>query len=131
MDFKAVSSIPKDAKPINFKPKPKEINHNYDDILLICKKLHNSYLEGINKKKDIKTIRNELKEQFPEFEMDYNSLFKLCTSEDYDLNRLLIFIQMASSIQKNEITEKEASVHIGEMLVNDYVKPKLKLDKKH
>ena len=61
--------------------------------------------------------------------MNYNSLFKLCTSDDYDLNRLLIFIQMASSIQKNEITEKDASVQIGEMLVNDYVKPKLNTDK--
>jgi hypothetical protein len=131
MDFKTVNSIPKDAKPIKFNPKPKEINHNYDDILLTCKKLHNSYLEGINNKKDIKTIRNELKEQFPDFELNYNSLFKLCTSTDYDLNKLMLFIQMASSVQRKEITEHDASVQIGELLVNEYVKPKLNLDKKH
>lgn len=131
MDFKTVSSIPKDAKPINFNPKPKEINHNYNEILLTCKKLHNSYLEGINDKKDIRTIRNELKEQFPDFEMNYNSLFKLCTSTDYDLNKLMLFIQMASSVQRKEITEHDASVQIGELLVNEYVKPKLNADKKH
>ena len=38
MDFKYVNSIPKEAKPINLKPS-KDIEHNYDEILLICKNL--------------------------------------------------------------------------------------------
>lgn len=130
MDFKYVNSIPKDAKPLNMKSN-RIINHNYDEILLICRKLNNAYIEGINNKKDIKTIRNELKEQYSDFELNYNSLFKLCTSEDYDLNKLMLFIQMASSVQRKEITEHDASVQIGEMLVNEYVKPKLNTDKKH
>lgn len=130
MEFKTVNSIPKDAKPINLKS-TRVINHNYDEILLTCKKLNNSYIEGINNKKDIKTIRNELKELYSDFELNYNSLFKLCTSEDYDLNKLILFIQMANSVQRKEITEHDASVHIGEMLVNEYVKPKLNTDKKH
>jgi Lhr-like helicase len=125
MEFNYVNSVPKDAKPINLKSK-RTFNHNYDEILLICKKLHNYYVEGLNQKKDIKTIRNELKEQYPDFELNYNSLFKLCTSDDYDLNKLTMFIQMASSVQRKEISEHDASVQIGELLVNEYVKPKLK-----
>jgi hypothetical protein len=126
MDYKYVNSIPKDAKPVPFNPKYKDINHNYDEILLICKKLNNSYLEGINNKKDTRTIRSELLSQYSDFESNYSSLFKLCTSDDYDLNKLMIFIQMASSIQRKEIAEKDASIKIGELLVNEYVKPKLK-----
>lgn len=126
MEVNYVSSIPKDAKPLKLNPSSfKEIVHNYDEILLICKKLHNDYVEGISQKKTVPQIRSELKSLYPEFEKNYFTLFKLCTSDDYDIHRLTIFIQMASSVQKKEIAEKDASIKIGEMLVNDYVKPKL------
>ena len=49
-----------------------------------------------------------------------------------DMNRLKFMLNMINKVNNNEITEHNASVQIGEKLVNEYVKPMIdKLETKN
>tara|TARA_B110000211_G_scaffold234928_1_gene307484 strand:- start:6824 stop:7129 length:306 start_codon:yes stop_codon:yes gene_type:complete len=71
---------------------------------------------------DMKTVHSALYEAHP-------TIFKIAISTSYDYDRLKYMLEMADKIKKKTITEHDASVKVGEVLVNDLVKPQLSSDK--
>ena len=50
--------------------------------------------------------------------------------QDSHIERLLYMLQMAERVENKEIAEHDASVAVGQRLVDDIVKPQLKSMKK-
>ena len=46
-------------------------------------------------------------------------------NKNYDYNRLSIMVNMAEQVKDNKISEHEASKHVGQILVDEIVKPQL------
>ena len=61
---------------------------------------------------------------------NYKSIFMMSMSDKYDYNRLSMMVNMANSVKNNDISEKDASVKVGQVLVDDIVKPQLDKAKK-
>ena len=61
---------------------------------------------------------------------NFPSLFKMVGSNLCDLDRIKFMLDNIVKIQSNQMTEHDASVKVGENLVNDFVKPQLN-DKKN
>ena len=73
----------------------------------------------------IETFKNEDQETSKK----YSSIFVVLESENLDrkdINRLSYMLDMASKVKNNAILEHDASVAVGQRLVDDIVKPQLK-----
>ena len=106
---------------------------DYDLILSISKNILNDYNQFINKK-DFKNLKyNEFKklmeEKYTDFMKENNAIFTQCISGNMDIKILSYMITQAKQIQKNKISNYDASVKVGEKLVDTFIKPKLN-DKK-
>jgi hypothetical protein len=60
----------------------------------------------------------------------YKSMLKIIFSDKYDKQRLEYMIRLANRVHKGEIEEQKASVAVGQILVDQIVKPQLKDTKK-
>ena len=66
------------------------------------------------------------KEKYSEFQKEYPSLYNMCLSDSYDSNQMLFFLSKLKEVEDNETSAHDASVNIGTMLVDKYVKPFVK-----
>lgn len=55
----------------------------------------------------------------------YPGIFDMSMNSTMDLDRLKYMLSMADKIDNKEMTEHDASVEVGQMLVDDFVKPSL------
>lgn len=75
------------------------------------------------------TIVENAKQSLDMSAEEYQSIFVVVDKDTFcegDLNRLKYMVVMAGKVQKNEVTEHDASVEVGTVLVDDFVKPCLK-----
>lgn len=70
---------------------------------------------------DVKKIYTYTAEKLP-------SVINIALGDSYDYNRLKFLLEMNTKVRKNEITEKDGSIQVGQVLVDDIVKPSLKKD---
>lgn len=73
-------------------------------------------------------IKN-LKETFKEENSKFSAIFTVLEQPQFNLEslkRLEYMINMSKEVNKKEITEHDASVKVGQRLVDDIVKPQLK-----
>ena len=61
---------------------------------------------------------------------NFPNLFKMACSDLCDLERIRFMLDNIVNIQTKKMTEHDASVKVGENLVNDFVKPQLEKKKK-
>ena len=89
------------------------------------------------KSNEIKTIIMEIRDSikknnvinendYKEFKKDYPKIYSMCIDKDFDMNQMNYFLQKLQEVENNNSTQHDASVQIGSMLVNKYVKPELK-----
>ena len=102
----------------------KEIN--IERVLTTSRRLNMLYIENIASKK---LSENKFKEQmikdFEYLHKNYEAIFNISISKNYDFNRLKFMLEMAQKVKKSEITEHDASVQVGQVLVDQIVKPQL------
>ena len=60
----------------------------------------------------------------------YKSMLKIIFSDKYDKQRLEYMIRLASRVHKGEVEEQKASVAVGQILVDQIVKPQIESGKK-
>lgn len=70
-------------------------------------------------------LKRDMKERFP-YISNYEAIVRISMSNNYDYDRLKFMVNMADRVKKNEITEHNASVEVGQLLVDQIVKPQLK-----
>ena len=70
----------------------------------------------------------QLKEKDTDLIEKYSSIFNILFSDNFnktDMNRLKFMINMAKKVVDKNMTEHDASVAVGQRLVDDIVKPQL------
>ena len=73
------------------------------------------------KEKYIENLKIEHKDLYE----TYPGIFQMCCDNTMDINRLKKMLNMSDKINNNTITEHDASVKVGQMLVDDFVKPSI------
>ena len=81
-----------------------------------------SYLKKNRKNKN---LEENAKEEFKDFEYKYPVIFKKILDNTLDNEQFLMMMNMMQKMQDNELTEHDASVQVGQVLVDKYVKPML------
>lgn len=72
------------------------------------------------------TYIEQLKEEYNELYDTYPAIFKMTCDGTMDIKRLKFMLNMKNNIDNNKITEHDASVEVGQLLVDEIVKPQLK-----
>ena len=112
-----------------------------NQIIIEKKKFDNSFSKKIIEKFDNKKsyqnlildqFKHKLKKKYNNLSTKFPTIFEKTINGTMDMNRLKFMLNMINKVNNNEITEHNASVQIGEKLVNEYVKPMIdKLETKN
>ena len=68
---------------------------------------------------------NQMKIKYKFLYDNYQTIFNISITENFDLDRLIFMLTMANKVKCNELSEHDASVKVGEELVHNIVKPQL------
>lgn len=67
----------------------------------------------------------DVEQQFSDFNKKYPSLFKKLINQDCDRKQLDFVLNRLEEVRVGSKTQYDASVEVGQVLVDNYVKPKL------
>jgi hypothetical protein len=67
----------------------------------------------------------DIKKKYSEFEEKYPKLFENVVSKDFDIDNLKYMLNQMNEISENNLSQHDASVGVGGMLVDKYIKPNL------
>ena len=84
--------------------------------------LINDYVK--KNKRDV-NFRQNVSEQFSEFEHKYPTLFRKLVEEDCDREQLNFMLSKLDQVRTGNQTQHNASIDVGQVLVDKYVKPEL------
>jgi hypothetical protein len=106
------------------------MNIEPDVLIEMIKSLRKDYVDHTLEKPirttaELNELRDILKEKYSELFDKYESIFNMCLSKSYDFSRMEYFVRMAARVHSGDITEHKASVEVGQLLVNEVVKPQL------
>jgi hypothetical protein len=96
-----------------------------DVTVLLTREIRQLYLSGTYT--DIPSITAYLQSQ-PRFSTickRYPSMIPIICSNNYDQERLEYMIRLSDRVQRGDISEKDASVAVGQRLVDEIVKPQI------
>jgi len=65
------------------------------------------------------------KTKYADFYSNFKVLLESSCEKEFDVEKLKFMLQYRDMIDKNDISKHDASVKVGEVLVNEYVKPRL------
>lgn len=74
---------------------------------------------------DHNLFRTNMIKKYPELFKNHESIFNVSLSKTYNYNRLCSILKLHEQVVNNELSQHDASVKVGEILVNDFVKPVL------
>lgn len=97
-------------------PEPESLSS--EEILSIVTEISQS--SGTQKEKQ-RTYRKT----YPDFAEKYPILFEMSTKDDFDLQRLKYMLSLRNGIHNETISQHDASVKVGQVLYNAYVKDKV------
>lgn len=101
------------------------------EILETVKTIKSEISSDAEKGVDPNETKYRLTDAYSEFSLKYTVIFLKTLEGELDMDQFSYMIDMASKVNDDKITNHDASVEIGEKLVNQYVKPILgKLKKK-
>ena len=95
---------------------------NYD-----CKEFEKN--KGIYKDLSKKEFHLKLEKKYSNINTNYNSIFRQCINNLMDIEVITFMINKAKEVQKNKVSNYDASVKVGEKLVDKFIKPNLDKDK--
>ena len=104
-------------------------NFDKDKILSESLNLNRDYIDNLaSRTLTQEKFMSNMKQKYQYLHDNFNSIFSMCITKNYDHTRLSFMVEMAQKVQNNEMKEHDASVKVGQILVDDIVKPQL--DKK-
>lgn len=105
---------------------------DYDKLLLEIKKLNKECkdftVKKINKDLSQKEFELLMKQKYNNIYTNFNSVFIQCLNNVMDLDVMIFMINKAKDVKKNKLSNYDASVKVGEKLVDTFIKPNI--DKK-
>ena len=82
-------------------------------------------IQFVKKNKREVEFRKNVSEQFSEFEHKYPTLFRKLVEEDCDRQQLNFMLSKLDQVRLGTQSQHNASVDVGQVLVDKYVKPEL------
>ena len=70
---------------------------------------------------EISIFNEKIVEEFKYLHDNVSSIFKLINMGNFDFDKLVYMIEMAKKIEDNKISEYDASVKVGKLLLDDLV----------
>lgn len=83
-------------------------------------------IRNIEKYQSQNKTTEEIKSLMPEFFAGYPRLFEMATKPNYDKSQLRAMIAMLERMGSGELSQHQASIIVGQKLVNTYVTPTLR-----
>ena len=74
---------------------------------------------------DDQTKRDEMTEKCKYLIDKTPNIYKMCIGGGMDIERLTYMINMVKKVKSKEMSDYDASVKVGERLVDEFVKPKI------
>ena len=81
-------------------------------------------------KKSLVEFEEQMKEEYPHFAEFYPEIFKSVVQGSLDMTMFNYMISMLRQMEKGKINERNASIAVGQVLVDKYVKPLVDDDEK-
>ena len=97
---------------------------DYDKLLLQIKALNSECRK--NESKPVENFIEKMNEKYPLLKTKFNSIFTQCIDGKMNIEMITFMINKAKEVKKNKISNYDASVKIGEKLVEKFIKPELK-----
>ena len=99
---------------------------NVERILNDSLELNRLYLENkIDRTYNKEQFKNHMKPKYQYLCEKYDAIFNIACGDHYEYKRLKYMLEMASNVQQGNMEEKEASIAVGQILVDEIVKPQL------
>ena len=97
---------------------------DHDRLLLSAKNLLSNVKEFIKKNNsDIsEEFYLEMEKKYPYLKQTSNTIFNLALKNKLDINILTYMVNQSNAIKKKKITNEQASINVGEKLVQKFVK---------
>jgi|SaaInl0LU_22_DNA_1037365.scaffolds.fasta_scaffold60142_1 hypothetical protein len=92
--------------------------NSYEYIDRVVRDIYESNILKKEKKAFFKRKYDKFAEKFP-------TLFEMSLKDDFDLNRFQYMMNLKKSVEANNISQHDASVKVGKVLYDDYVKDKI------
>ena len=104
------------------------MEYNSAQILEESLKIHVEYKEqlAINSSCDKDTMRNKMQTEYPYIFEKFPSILNIALRESYNYDRLKFMLNASAKVTSNELSERDASIQVGQILVDEIVKPMLK-----
>ena len=106
---------------------------DYDIVLRQAKELLSDYKDYSNKKKfknhTAESFEDEMNGKYGYLKNNVGTIFNSCLKGDMNLKVLTYMINQAKQLKKNNISKHDASVNVGQVLVDTFVKPNLDKEK--
>ena len=106
---------------------------DYDIVLRQAKELLSDYKDYSNKKKfknhTAQSFEAEMNGKYGYLKNNVVTIFNSCLKGDMNLKVLTYMINQAKELKKNNISNHDASVNVGQVLVDTFVKPNLDKEK--
>ena len=95
-------------------------------ILTESQALNQKYNENMaNRELNEEEFKISMKSQYSFLFNNYEPIFNISCSKSYEFNRLATMLGLAQNVKSNEVSEHDASVQVGQILVDQIVKPQL------
>lgn len=99
-------------------------------ILDESKKIHLMYLEAkANNLIDLVSLKSKVNDLYHYTSEKLPSVVTISLGDSYDYERLKFMLNMHSKVKLSEVTPKEGDIQVGQVLVDQIVKPSLKDNK--
>ena len=106
---------------------------DYDIVLRQAKELLSDSKDYSNKKKfknhTAESFEDEMNGKYGYLKNNVGTIFNSCLKGDMNLKVLTYMINQAKQLKKNNISKHDASVNVGQVLVDTFVKPNLDKEK--
>ncbi|AII17012.1 hypothetical protein JO84_gp227 [Aureococcus anophagefferens virus] len=75
------------------------------------------------KSRDLKMHKDLIRKYHKDFSEKYENLFNMITSDNCDDEILNKILKLKAGVNQNKFSQEEASVGVGQVLVDTYIKP--------
>ena len=74
---------------------------------------------------DVKTKEMHYVLKYPNLSNMYPMIFKKACEKDFDYEKFVWMMSLIKGVNEKNVTQHNASIEVGERLVDEYIKPKL------
>lgn len=117
----------KNAEPTNIDPDSlPDTDYIIEDVLKIKDLLKKHRNQEINTNLNERKFQMKLDRDFYKLKSEFPTIYEKTCNCSLETDRLIFMLKMQNEIRKNKVTSHEASVTVGQELVDNIVKPHLK-----